>query len=154
MLETKRLIIKDFEIDYINDFMDYRNNLVWMKFQGFKGLAKKEYEDNLLREFALEKGMQLAIVKKSNMKLIGDLYLRLEKRTLVIGYTINPLYSRKNYISEACLALIEWSKVNKIEKLKAEVNPQNLASIAVLNKLKFRYTKQNEFDLSIYELIL
>jgi len=70
--------IRPFKESDIDDFMEYRNDMEWMKCQGFKDLSKEEYEDSLLKEVSLEKGMQLAIINKLYDRLIGDLYVRKE----------------------------------------------------------------------------
>ena len=70
--------IRPFKESDIDDFMEYRNDMEWMKYQGFKVLNKEEYEDALLKDVSLEKGMQLAIINKSDDRLIGDLYVRKE----------------------------------------------------------------------------
>ena len=41
---TERCLIRRFEAPDIDDFMVYRNDMDWMKYQGFKGLTKQEYE--------------------------------------------------------------------------------------------------------------
>ena len=64
--KSDRFNIRTFKESDINDFMEYRNNMDWMKYQGFKGLSKEEYEDVLLKDVSLEKGMQLAIINKSD----------------------------------------------------------------------------------------
>lgn len=44
--------------------MVYRNDAEWMKYQGFKGLTKEDYEAELLGVLTLVRGIQLAIVNK------------------------------------------------------------------------------------------
>ena len=106
LLKTKRFNIRPFKQSDIDDFMEYRNDMEWMKYQGFKGLSKEEYEDALLKDVSLEKGMQLVIINKSDDRLIGDLYVRKENETFWIGYTINPKYAKKGYAYEAINGLI------------------------------------------------
>lgn len=36
-IQTKRCIIRPFNESDINRFMDYRNDMDWMQYQGFKG---------------------------------------------------------------------------------------------------------------------
>ena len=43
IFETKRLIIRAFQEQDMDQFMEYRNNLEWMQYQGFKDKSKDEY---------------------------------------------------------------------------------------------------------------
>ncbi len=68
-LETVRCIIRPFNAEDIDAFMSYRNDMDWMKYQGFKGLSKQEYMQALLNEHSLSNGIQLAIICKQTNKL-------------------------------------------------------------------------------------
>ena len=76
LIETSRCLIRNFEEKDINEFMSYRNDEFWMRYQGFKGQTEQEYKNVLLKEFELQKGAQLAIVLKDSGCLIGDIYLK------------------------------------------------------------------------------
>ncbi|MFS0986009.1 GNAT family N-acetyltransferase [Enterococcus durans] len=80
-IQTKRLNIRKFVSGDIDSFMDYRNNIDWMRYQGFKGKSKAFYETELLHDVSLEKGMQLAIIHTDTKQLVGDIYLRKENDT-------------------------------------------------------------------------
>jgi RimJ/RimL family protein N-acetyltransferase len=58
-IKTKRCIIRPFEESDIDEFIAYRNNMSWMKYQGFKGLDKKEYTVALLGDTSINDGVQL-----------------------------------------------------------------------------------------------
>ncbi|HBX4612659.1 TPA: hypothetical protein MH263_06305 [Klebsiella pneumoniae] len=61
---SSRCIIRTFHSHEIDSFMVYRNDAEWMKYQGFKGLTKEDYEAELLGVLTLVRGIQLAIVNK------------------------------------------------------------------------------------------
>ena len=75
LFKTSRCLIRTFEEKDIDNFIEYRNNMEWMKHQGFKGLSKKEYREKLLVPFNIEKGSQLVIANKETDSLMGDLYV-------------------------------------------------------------------------------
>ncbi len=85
---TERCLIRRFEAPDIDDFMVYRNDMDWMKYQGFKGLTKQEYEDALLGSHTFQDGVQLAVIHKKSGKLIGDVYLKQEGDSFWIGYSV------------------------------------------------------------------
>ena len=135
--ETQRCRIRPFEEGDIEAFMSYRNNLDWMQFQGFKGKKYLEYKAALLMQPNFNNGVQLAVVLRQTGELLGDLYLKLEKNTAWIGYTIAPQFARQGFAFEVVTQLLLELKQAGLTLVKAEVEEQNLASIALLKKLEF-----------------
>ena len=135
--ETERCCIRPFEEKDIEAFMSYRNNMDWMQFQGFKGKKYLEYKAALLMQPNFNNGVQLAVVLRQTGELLGDLYLKLEKNTAWIGYTIAPQFARKGFAFEVVTQLLLELKQAGLTLVKAEVEEQNLASIALLKKLEF-----------------
>lgn len=135
--ETQRCRIRPFEEKDIEAFMAYRNNMDWMQFQGFKGKKYLEYKAALLMQPNFNNGVQLAVVLRQTGELLGDLYLKLEKNTAWIGYTIAPQFARQGFAFEVVTQLLLELKQAGLTLVKAEVEEQNLASIALLKKLEF-----------------
>ena len=98
---TERCLIRRFEEPDIDDFMVYRNDMDWMKYQGFKGLTKQEYEDALLGDHTFQDGVQLAVIHKKSGKLIGDVYLKQEGDSFWIGYSVCRTMACQGYACEA-----------------------------------------------------
>ncbi len=140
MIETDRCILRCFEEKDLELFMTYRNNKEWMKYQGFKNLTKEEYRKALLVPLNIENGVQLAIVDKTSDNLLGDIYLSKKENTISIGYTINPIYSRKGYISEILKALLPKLKGCYSDcDIIALTEKDNISSKNLLIKLGFIY---------------
>ncbi len=135
--ETERCQIRPFEESDIEAFMSYRNNLDWMQFQGFKGKKYLEYKAALLHQPDFLSGVQLAVVNRQTGELLGDLYLKLEKNTAWIGYTIAPQFARQGFAFEVVMQLLLQLKQAGLTLVKAGVEEQNLASTALLKKLGF-----------------
>ena len=135
--ETQRCRIRPFEEKDIEAFMSYRNNLDWMQFQGFKGKKYLEYKAALLKQPDFREGVQLAVASKQSGEMLGDLYLKLEKNTAWIGYTIAPQFARQGFAFEVVTQLLLELKQAGLTLVKAGVEEQNLASIALLKKLEF-----------------
>lgn len=152
-LLTNRCIIRKFKEEDIDAFLAYHNNEEWMRYQGFKGLTKDEYRNELLGEVDMNEGMQLAIVNKLDDSLVGDIYLRQEDTILWIGYTINPTSSRKGYALETLKQIVQWAKAQGFTLMKAGVELDNKASIGLLNKLGFSFLTKKD-DENIYEFKL
>ena len=135
--ETERCRIRPFEEKDIEAFMSYRNNMDWMQFQGFKGKKYLEYKAALLKQPDFRDGVQLAVVNRQTGELLGDLYLKLEKNTGWIGYTIAPQFARQGFAFEVVTQLLLQLKQAGLTLVKVEVEEQNLASIQLLKKLDF-----------------
>ena len=108
-----------------------------MQYQGFKGKKYLDYKAALLMQPNFNNGVQLAVELKQTGELIGDLYLKLEKNTAWIGYTIAPQFARQGFAFEVVTQLLLELKQAGLTLVKAGVEEQNLASIALLKKLEF-----------------
>lgn len=141
-IKTRRCLLRPFKKSDIPHFMAYRNDMHWMRYQGFKGLTQKAYEAALLGELCFFKGAQLALVLADTGQLIGDIYLRREENILWVGYTIHPAHTRKGLALEAVTSVMQWARGQGCEEIRAGVLPENTASIRLLQKLGFHYTAQ------------
>lgn len=148
---TKRCEVRAFREEDIDEFMQYRNDEMWMKFQNLKRKSKKEYRKILIKELVIENGIQLAIIKREDNSLIGDIYLKKEENVFWIGYTIKPSDSRKGYAYEIIKAIISWAKQEGDFKIKAGVDFENVASINLLEKIGFKYIEEESVNDAIYE---
>lgn len=135
--ETERCRVRPFEENDIEAFLSYRNNLNWMQYQGFKGKKYLEYKAALLQKPKFKEGVQLAVVDKQTGELIGDLYLRLERNTGWIGYTIAPQFARQGFAFEVVTQLLLELRQAGLTQVRAGVEEQNIASIQLLRKLGF-----------------
>ena len=145
--ETERCRIRPFEETDIAAFMSYRNNLDWMRFQGFKGKKYLEYKAALLGKPNFIEGIQLAVVHKQTGELIGDIYLKLEQKICWIGYTIAPQFARQGFAYEVVAQLLLQLKKDGLTQAKAGVEEKNAPSIALLKKLHFEQIGANDDEL-------
>jgi RimJ/RimL family protein N-acetyltransferase len=140
VIETERCIVRSFKEEDLDSFMSYRNNEEWMKYQSFKNLTKDQYRKSLLVPFNIEKGTQLAIADKTTDDLLGDLYIAKAEKTITIGYSSNPIYSRRGYISEVLEALLPKLKECYTDcEITAAIEKENIPSKNLLLKLGFVY---------------
>ena len=154
IFETERLLVRPFEPRDLEDFMVYRNNLEWMKYQGFKGLGRQDYETALLSEGSLETGLQLAIILKLADQLMGDLYLKRTGQDAWAGCTIDPRYARAGLAYEAMEGLCSKLTSEQVNYLYASVMPENEASIGLLKKLQFQFVQWDDLGDEVYRLEL
>ena len=136
--ETERCLIRFFQEADLDDFMAYRNRMDWMRFQGFKGLSREAYREALFGAVNALAGYQLAVIAKADGRLVGDLYLRREGGAYWIGYTVAPRFARQGYASEAVAGLLVRLAQDGVAQARAEVEPENVASVRLLEKLGFQ----------------
>ena len=153
-IETDRCVIRMFEEADLDDFMAYRNDGCWMRFQGFKGRTKPEFREALLNRSDLGEGMQLAVASKASGCLVGDVYLRRDGASFWIGYTVSPPYARQGYAIEAVRGVIGWFRALDCDRVLANAAPENAPSIRVLKKLGFGFTGTDERGQVCYALNL
>ncbi len=149
--ETPRLTVRRFRETDLDAFAAYRNDPEWMRWQGFKGLDKAAYRAALLGAHSLADGLQLAVVRREDGVLLGDLYLKREEDALTLGYTVAPAYARNGYASEAVSGALAWARANGFRVARAAVTPGNAPSAALLNKLRFVGAGRDEEGDDVYE---
>ncbi len=137
-------MVRPFIESDIDDFMVYRNDLEWMRYQNFKGRSRQEYSNALLRDCTLSDGKQLAIVHKADNRLIGDLYIKQEDCTFWVGYAISPQYAKQGFAFEVVLVVLGALKTMGVKLVKACVARENAASIGLLEKLGFTCTEAGD----------
>lgn len=141
MLETKRLILRNFQDKDIEELFDYRNNDKCKKYQRYYDTSKN-YLINFIninknKVFLSEEEQHFAIALKTG-ELIGDLSIFFKNRTVTLGYTISYKHQRNGYAFEILSALIEeiHNKYDNYEII-AMTEKGNEASINLLKKLGF-----------------
>lgn len=153
-IETERCVIRPFTAEDIDSFMAYRNNEAWMRFQGFKGLTFAAYEAALLAAPDWAEGVQFAVALRESNRLIGDLYLKREGNSCWIGYTVAPEYAGQGYATEAVLTVLGWLAKNAVQKALAGVEPENVASIRLLERVGFVSAGLDAEGVRLYERAL
>lgn len=146
-ISTDRLLIRELQLDDLDDFYIYRSNPQVTKYQGFdvmtKAQAEKFIQENLEKSFGeAGKWVQYAIEKKETGNVIGDCAIRLDKndkRIAEIGITLSHNEQRKGYAKEAMLGILTYLFEKKgIFRVVETVDADNIASINLLKGTGFR----------------
>ncbi len=127
--ETKRLILREFTT------ADHRDIFPELS-------SDPEFTEKYIRNMYGFFGYGIwAVILKETGDIIGKAGIYDSTRTngFEIGYAIDEPYRRKGYAYEACRAVIDFSE-NRLgqEELFALIEPCNIASIALAEKLGFR----------------
>jgi ribosomal-protein-alanine N-acetyltransferase len=170
ILSTERLILRKITENDINDFFILRSDNRVMQYID-RPLA--ESTDDALKLIQLitgllsnNEGITWGIVLKSHPRLIGTIGLwRIIKEhyRAEIGYLLHPDLQGKGIMQEAFVPILNYGFTTmKLHSIEATVNPENAASIKILEKNNFireAYFKENYFynenflDSAVYSLL-
>jgi [ribosomal protein S5]-alanine N-acetyltransferase len=145
-LESSRTIIRNLKDEDLDDFVSYRSDPEVARYQGYEIFNKKKAFEFIVsqKERSLDlsgKWMQLAIVEKESLKLIGDCAVRLKDndlKTAEVGCTISPFYQQKGFAGEALKILVNYLlKEEGLKKITAVIDAENKASAKLMASLGF-----------------
>ena len=170
VLYTDRLILRRFTHDDTNELFLLRSNEDVMRY--VNRLRPKSNEDitQLIDKMTgmvdNNDGIPWAVTLKNETKLIGHVsfhVLKKEHFRAEVGYMLHPDFFRKGIMSEALRAVLDYGfKTMGLHSVEAIVNPENIASINLLERNNFireAYFKEDFYwqgkflDSAIYSLI-
>ena len=141
---TERLLLRPLTLADAEAFFRYRSLPEVCRFQSFQPKTMPEIEAFLRANESTQPDIpgtwrQLAVCLQDGT-LIGDVGLHtLDEWQLELGYTLAPEQQGKGYATEAVAAVLRqaFSVWNK-HRVTASVDPENRASIRLLERLGFR----------------
>ncbi len=156
-LITERLILRPISIDDAEAIFHYRSDANTNKYQGWipKRIEDVQYFIKTRVSTNIDKNgtwFQFVITLKHSGELIGDIGLHFfdkENKQVEIGCTLNKDYHKKGYAGEAMNEVIKFifDTLGK-HRITASIDPGNLNSIKLFEKLNFR--KEAYFRESIF----
>ena len=149
ILETKRLILREFHFSDAPFILTLVNTPSWLKFIGDKNVHSlqdaEKYLDNGPMTSYKENGFGLwAVLLKEDQNPIGmcGLVNRDSLEDIDIGYALLAEFSGKGYAYEIASATIHYANtVLGIKKVVAITDANNVSSIKLLNKIGLQYEK-------------
>lgn len=150
-LETERLIIRPFELRDLDLFYAFMSNekatqyLLFSPEQKTYEGAKKLLEDTINSYNNPQPLFALTIADRNRDLFLGSCgFAPLEKQGEVqCYYAIDPKYWRQGLATEAFTKLIEYAFLElKLSKIVSFVNPENIASIKLAEKVGMKYEEK------------
>lgn len=147
ILETQRLILREFNLDDSQFILELVNSPSWLEFIGDKKVKSIEQAREYLENGPLKSyrnhgfGLWLVALKYSNTPIgMCGLLKRDTLDDIDIGFAFLPAYLRQGYGFEITHATMIYVKNDlNIGRILAITNPNNIASISLLNKLGFSF---------------
>lgn len=154
ILETPRLILREFNINDANFILELLNTKSWLKFIGNRQVKTLEDAENYIKKILIDSyknnGFGLWLIQlKENEKPIGmcGLVKREYLPNVDIGFALLPEYANLGYGFESAQATMLYAKNNlKISKVLAITDSTNISSIKLLNKIGLRFEKTIELS--------
>jgi [ribosomal protein S5]-alanine N-acetyltransferase len=154
-ISTERLKIITFTVEMMEAFLKGNNQIE--KITPYKVASEYplevykqffEYKIERFSKFPNENDWEGIIIHKEDNMIMGDMGFKggpNKEGIIDIGYSIIPSYQGKGYATEMGKAMVNWglSQPN-VNKVIATCNPDNFASIRVLEKIGFKITHKTE----------
>lgn len=148
VLETERLILRNWKTDDVNDLFEYAKNPNIALMAGWKTHENIEESLHTLQAFR-EADDIWAIECKEDQKVIGQLRLSADNNrgkfsinnaAKYISYALSEIYWGKGYMTEAVNRVVQYAfEELKCEVLTAFYYPENIRSKRVIEKCGFQY---------------
>lgn len=144
-IETERLILRDWNVDDVDDLYEYASNPNVGPHGGWKPHESKEESFEIMQTLFINHYDSWAIVYKENRKVIGSIgYETDAKRPDInckeLGYALGEDYWGKGIMTEAAWAAIRYGFEDLgLDMVSIYRNPQNIRSERVIEKCGFIY---------------
>lgn len=149
ILETERLVLREFGIDDAEFILNLLNTPGWLKYIGDKNVRSVEDAVDYLEKGPIKSykengfGLWLTLLK-DNSSPIGmcGLIKRESLDDIDIGFALLPEFSKLGYAYEIAHATLNYANhVLRIDKVVAITDSNNIPSINLLNKLGLQFEK-------------
>ena len=156
MIETKRLILRNFEKTDIADVLEYTSNRKLFEMSGWPYLTK-DYEIEVLLEYEMKKPYQFAIVLKDSNKVIGNIGLmdidekmydgiKYSKNSKELAFVLSEDYWGKGIMTEAINAVLEFAfKTLDISEILSGNYKENSKSAKIQDKIGLKAIGEIEY---------
>jgi RimJ/RimL family protein N-acetyltransferase len=153
---SERLILRPIQLEDSELIYSYRSNSAINQYQGWIPKTLGDVHDFITKHTSPEINLpgswfQLVIIKKDDLELIGDLgihFLDLSGFQVELGITLSEKHQGNGFATEALTGAISFL-FNHLKKHRiiASIDPRNLKSIQLFERLNFR--KEAHFKQSI-----
>jgi RimJ/RimL family protein N-acetyltransferase len=150
-IRTQRLVLRHLGPSDVTALTNYRNDPDVARYQDWELPYTRDLAHQLVDEMAAVDApapgawMQIAIAEQDDC-LVGDLAVGLDPsgQLALIGYTLAPVHQGKGYATEAAGALVDrlFDRLG-LHRVGASLDPANVPSARVLERLGFRYEGRN-----------
>jgi RimJ/RimL family protein N-acetyltransferase len=142
--ETPRLLLRRFMEADVQPFLDYRNDPVVARYQGWESCSAVEATEFIRHHQSQQAGvpghwLQIAVALRATNALLGDCAFKVQtddSRQATIGVTLACQNQKQGFATEAlsCLLEVLFERV-KLRRVIADVDVENPESCRLLERL-------------------
>lgn len=155
-IETERLNLRPISLEDKEALFSYRSDKITNQFQGWIPIKLEEASEFIQKISTTfnspDSWFQFAIFEKNGGQMIGDLgvhFLEEGSKQAEIGCTLSKDFQGKGYAHESLKALMNSLFYDiDLHRIFASIDPQNIGSIKMMEKLGFR--KEAHFKESLF----
>ena len=144
-LEAPRVRLRWLAAGDVDALFDVFSDRVMMRYWSSPAMAERSEAAALLarihQQFADKAGFQWGIERKDDGRILGTCTLfnvHVANMRAELGYALASAYWKQGYMREALTALIDHAfGPMKLRRLEADVDPRNVNSMQILDKLGF-----------------
>ena len=149
VLQTERLILRQLDLNDAAFMLQLLNDAAWLKYIGDRGVRTLEQAQDYLRNGAMDMytrlghGLWMVELKDTGHSIgICGLIKRDTLPDVDLGFGFTPDYRGGGYAFEAASACMTYARETLgMVRVVAIVSPENARSLALLEKLGFRFEK-------------
>ncbi|MFT5748299.1 MAG: RimJ/RimL family protein N-acetyltransferase [Saprospiraceae bacterium] len=150
ILKTNRLHLREFHLNDADFILKLVNSPSWLNFIGDKKVkntaeAEKFIQEKLLVSYQINRfGLWLVELKTTNTPIgMCGLVNRENLEGIDIGFALLSEHAGQGYGFESATATMNYAKNTlQLSKVVAITNPENIASIRLLNKIGLQFEKK------------
>lgn len=156
VLESERLVLREFDLDDADFVVELLNEPAFVRFIGDKGVRTRADAREYLQKGPMDSyrrhgfGLYLASLRSDGTPIgMCGLIKREGLADVDVGFALRSRYWSQGYAAEAAAAVLDYGRrILNLGRIVAIANPENRASIAVLEKigLKFEHTVRLSAD--------
>ncbi|PJO42009.1 GNAT family N-acetyltransferase [Lysinibacillus xylanilyticus] len=168
-IHTKRLYLRKMKMADAHSLFNIWSDPDVSKFMNIANFTHEEQAKEIIELFdeltEERKAIRFTIIKKESNEIIGSCGFNsfdVDNASAEIGYDLAKAYWGKGYATESVSALIDiaFTTLN-INKIEAKIEPGNINSIKVVEKLNFTFegtfkeyeeSKESSYDINVYSL--
>jgi ribosomal-protein-alanine N-acetyltransferase len=170
LLETERLILREFTLEDANDYFEFASDPEVTRFLRWGPHPNKEhtlqYLQRVLEDYSRGEDSPWGIELTTLKKLIGSIHImRLDThhQKAEIGFVLAQAYWNKGYMKEALRKVLEYSFTElSLNRMEALCIPENHAAIRVVEKAgmklegtlrQYEFLKRNFVDVKLFSIL-
>jgi RimJ/RimL family protein N-acetyltransferase len=149
VLESERLALREFDLDDADFVLELLNEPAFVRFIGDKGVRTRADAREYLQKGPLDSyrrfgfGLYLASLRADGTPIgMCGLLKREGLADVDVGFALRSRYWSRGYAVEAAAAVLDYARRTlNLARIVAIANPDNQASIAVLEKIGLQFER-------------